>query len=113
MNPKLFETLADRGIINGDTFLTAKVRNQDVSGISRIKFSGNFQYLVHVDDGDRIAIMGKSADGRTITFYPEDIQEIDGMEIRRIACIYALDEEGESVSQARRRGRKPKNRVAA
>lgn len=117
MHGNLLETLVNRDVINEHTELTAKVIRKDVSGISFIKFDQTFYYVAHSlknkETGEGSIIVQSDVDGVLDTIPIESVETIDGMEPRRLAGIYALDEEGVSVRQGARRGRKPKNREVA
>ncbi len=117
MNGNLLETLVDRNVINENTELTAKVVRKDVSGISFIKFAQTFYYVAHSltdpETGAGSVIVESAVDGLIDTIPISSVETVDGMEPRRLAGIYALDEKGLSVRQGARRGRKPKNREVA
>lgn len=116
MNANLFEVLVDRNIINEQTEIEARVRKNDLSGCSYMKFEGSYYYVAHSmndDETDGSIIATDTRDGSLATITMSDIISVDGMEPLRLASIYALNEIGESVKQGARRGRKPKNRVAA
>lgn len=114
MNPNLFETLVSRNIINDNTEIEARIRKNDLSGVSYMKFTDTFYYVGHyVEDNHGTVIVSDSTEGAGATIRMDDILTIDGMAPDRLASIYALNAEGESLRQGARRGRKPKNRAAA
>jgi hypothetical protein len=107
MNGNLFEVLVDRDIITEDTEIEATGRRRDLSGLAHIVFSNTFYYVAHSldDNGSGNVIVIDTRDGAVST--------VDGMEPRRLASIYALNDEGLPIRQGARRGRKPKVREAA
>lgn len=115
MNSFLFDILVDRNIITEDTEIEANSRRHDLSGTAFLKFTNTFYYVAHSseENGTGSVICSDTRDGSISTIVMSDILTIDGMEPKRLASIYALDENGSSVRQGARRGRKPKNRVAA
>lgn len=115
MNGNLFETLVDRNIITEDTEIEAVGRRRDLSGIAHITFTNTYYYVAHSlnENSTGSVIVIDSRDGAVSTIDMENITTIDGMEPRRLAGLYALNDEGEHVRQGARRGRKPKVREAA
>lgn len=115
MNGNLFDIFVDRNIVTEDTEIEARQRKHDLSGMSYLKFTDTFYYVAHFvnEDGTGSVVAQNARDGQPATILIEDIVSLDGMEPRRLASIYALNDKGESVRQGARRGRKPKNREAA
>jgi hypothetical protein len=115
MNGNLFEVLVDRNIITEDTEIEATGRRRDLSGVAHIVMSNTFYYVAHSldDNGSGNVIVIDTRDGAVSTIAMSDITTVDGMEPRRLASIYALNDEGLPMRQGARRGRKPKVREAA
>lgn len=115
MNANLFDILVERDVINENSELIARVKRNDLSGVARITFESSFHYVGHslpTDGSEALFVAESKVDGRISSIPISSILTIDGMEPRRIAGIYALNEKGESVKQAARRGRKPKAKVS-
>ena len=117
MNLNLFNVLTSRGIINEGTALDAKgYTATEVTGLARKLSKGVRTYIYRDHVAGRLDTKVLVTDPETNAkahILVSEINLVDGMPISRLAGIYGLSEEGEPVSMAPRRGRKPKNRDVA
>ena len=111
MVSKLINVFVERGIIKRDTEVYTYYYGYDVSGIMKTKVKGLF-----IIDDVRITERGvkffrgiSMRHGEVRTIYPEDIIEIDGMGLKRLAKSYNINYDGTPMNVGKKRGRKPKN----
>lgn len=115
MQPKLAEKLLENNVLKFNTQVTANIRIKELSG-SFVEKTDNFFFRRAIKtDTDVMLILERKFDGKLYKVKSDNVKEIEGMELDRIAKAYELDVNGEKVKQKLcpitgepvRRGRKP------
>jgi hypothetical protein len=116
MNIKLIRKLTEMGIIRENTEIEAFYYGVDLSGNPLTRTKGTF-YI----QGIRVAKEAENAtlvvlstvDGSKSAVKSENVLTVDGMPIERLAGIYGIDATGCAISQGKRRGRRPRQKLVA
>lgn len=113
MNINLTKQLINRNVIRSGTEVTAYYRGVGLSGASVVKSVGTFTVSrAAIREDDVIFEAASTVDGQTTRLSASAVILLDGMDPARMAGIYGLSGEGETLQQGKRRGRKPKVRPA-
>lgn len=111
MTERLISALIEKGAFVDDTIFTASYLSYDLFGREFSKI-GDFklQRIIQNDSSTLLELTILESSKMIINADPDDIQEIDGMELFRFAEIYDLYVDGSQKKTGRKRGRKPKIR---
>lgn len=113
MHPDLLRLFVERGVIQNRTEIDAQYRGRDMGGDGLVKSVGTFLILgIESSEQGYVFNCASTHDGRRRLIPGSAICRIDGMDPDRLAANFNLTPEGTSVKVGKRRGRKPKNRVA-
>lgn len=114
MSPSLTSRLIEKGIIRINTEVDAYYNGYDMAGVAQARTPGNFTIQGAKKTADTFIFeVRNTIDGSQRKIDCREVNMIDGMEPVRFAEIYGLTEDGAEIKQGKRRGRKPKARVAA
>lgn len=105
MNNSLALKLIEKGVIRQGTVFTAIYLTHGLSCVSNARVSGFFvvERAGILPDKNVVIHTGQSSANRC--FMADDIVNIDGMDIERLAKIYNLTTDGKDIIQGKRRGR--------
>lgn len=114
LSPQLALALIQKGILRHNTEIDAAYKGVDLSGAAIASVRGNFIITsAKQTPSDIIFETRDTSDGSKRSIKCTDVYMIDGMDPSRFAGIYGLNETGDPIKQAARRGRKPKAKVVA
>lgn len=107
---QLISALVDRHVITGDNVVTASYTVQDSVGRT-LKKVGNFGVVTveKVEDAIQFTLQ-HVVEKNKVKVTEDSIIAIDGMDIRRYAEVYDINEDGSNKKTGKKRGRKPKIR---
>lgn len=109
MDVRLVRKLIETGVIRQKTEIEANYRAVDIGGVRSANVLGSFfiEQVRITKDGRTLFDVASTEDGRKQTVNCNDVETIDGMSVDRLIANYNLDDEGNSVPEPKRRGRKP------
>jgi hypothetical protein len=116
MNIALVRKLIEAGIIKQNTELDAYYMGVDISGRAIARTRGTFFIQsVRVQEASNTVIFEtlSTVDGQKRTLKSHDVVAVDGMPLDRLGGIYGINETGGMIAQGKRRGRRPRPKVAA
>lgn len=115
MNISLVKKLISSGVIRQNTEIEAVYKGVDISGRAIAPTRGTFFVQNVKINSEREMIFFQTistVDGAPRTILAEEIDTIDGMPVERLACIYGIDATGGKIEQGKRRGRRPRAKIA-
>jgi hypothetical protein len=116
MNIPLIRKLISNGILRQNTEIEATYKGIDISGRAIAPTRGTFFLRgVKINEERQMVFFDtiSTVDGHPRKIMAEEINSIDGMPIDRLASIYGISATGGHIDQGKRRGRRPRAKIAA
>lgn len=115
MNISLIRKLISTGVIRQNTEIEALYNGIDISGRPIARTLGTFfVQSVKINEEKEMVFFDtiSTVDGSARKIMSSEIQALDGMPVERLASIYGIDATGGKIDQGKRRGRRPRAKVA-